>query len=439
MKVNLIETEHPRIVIVGAGFAGIHLAKKLCRLNYQVVLVDENNFHQFQPLFYQVAMCGLEPSSVVFPLRRIFQGKNNVFIRICKVESVDRQQKVLHTTLGIMNYDFLVMATGVTTNFFGNQELAQKVIPMKSINEALYLRNVILEDFEKALSTVEYDPRQGLVDIVIVGGGPTGVEIAGALAEMKKYILPKEYQELDISEVDIYLIQGGKRILPGMKPESSATAHRYLEELGVEVKTGVRVSDYDGKFVHLNDGGRIRTDKVIWAAGITGRLFSGFPDNAVVRGRRLKVDRHHLVEGCEHIYAIGDLSAMTSEALPYGHPQVAPVAIQQAKNLAANFKSIQKGQSLKPFVYKDKGAMATVGRNKAVVELPGFSFKGFFAWIVWLIIHLLSLIGAKNKLFVFLNWVSNYITYDQSLRLIIKPKRRGEDLLNSELVPPKKT
>lgn len=438
MKVNLIETDQPRVVIVGAGFAGVKLARKLCKLDFQVVLVDENNFHQFQPLFYQVAMCGLEPSSVVFPLRRIFQKQKNVFIRICKVESIDTKEKALRTTLGRLNYDMLVMSTGVTTNFFGNDQLARRVIPMKTINEALYLRNVILEDFEKALSTVDYDPRQGLIDIVIVGGGPTGVEIAGALAEMKKYILPKEYRELDISEVDIYLIQSNKRILPGMSESSSATAERYLRELGVIVETGVRVSDYDGEYVQLNDGRTIRSDKVIWAAGITGRLFKGFPDESIARGRRLIVNEYHEVQGCKDIYALGDVCTMQSEELPYGHPQVAPVAIQQAEHLAANFKRKGKSKAPIPFEYKDKGSMATIGRNKAVVDLPSMTFKGFFAWVIWLVVHLLSLIGAKNKLLVFMNWVSNYITYDHSLRLIIKPKKRGDAMLNEELVAPKK-
>lgn len=437
MKVNLIETDQSRVVIVGAGFAGIKLARKLCKLDYQVVLVDENNFHQFQPLFYQVAMSGLEPSSVVFPLRRIFQKQKNVYIRICKVLSINTEEKALQTSLGRMNYDILVMATGVTTNFFGNSALAQLVIPMKTINEALYLRNVILEDFEKALSTIDYDPRQGLIDIVIVGGGPTGVEVAGALAEMKKYILPKEYRELDISEVDIYLIQSNKRLLPHMKEDSSRKAKQYLEDLGVIVETSVRVSDYDGKHVQLNDGRQIRTDKVIWAAGITGRLFKGFPDTSISKGRRLLVNEYNQVVGCENIYAIGDIANMQSDDLPYGHPQVAPVAIQQASHLAANFKAEFKGKSKTPFKYKDKGSMATIGRNKAVVELPSFIFSGFFAWLVWLVIHLLSIIGAKNKLFVFLNWVSNYITYDHSLRLIIKPKKRGDSMLNEELTAPK--
>jgi len=438
MKVNLIETEQPRVVIVGAGFAGIKLARKLCKLDYQVVLVDENNFHQFQPLFYQVAMSGLEPSSVVFPLRRIFQKQKNVFIRICKVESIDIEQKALRTSLGRMNYDILVMATGVTTNYFGNNQLAELVIPMKTINEALYLRNVILEDFEKALSTIDYDPRQGLIDIVIVGGGPTGVEVAGALAEMKKYILPKEYRELDISEVDIYLIQSNERLLPHMRESSSETAEKYLKELGVIVETGVRVSDYDGKHVLLNDGRQIRSDKVIWAAGITGRLFNGFPEASVAKGRRLLVNEYNEVRGCKNIYAIGDIAIMKSDEMPYGHPQVAPVAIQQADHLASNFKADLKNKPRSPFQYKDKGSMATIGRNKAVVDLPSFTFTGFFAWLVWLVIHLLSIIGAKNKLFVFLNWVSNYITYDHSLRLIIKPKKRGDSMLNDELTAPKK-
>jgi NADH dehydrogenase len=314
------------------------------------------------------------------------------------------------------------LAIGADTNFFGNQQLAEKTIPMKSVSEALFLRNAILDDYEKALSTSDYEARQGLIDIVIVGGGPTGVEVAGALAEMKKYVLPKDYRELDCSEVDIHLLQGGDCLLKGMSTESSEGAKKFLTELGVDVRLNVRVTDYDGEYVHTKDGAKIRANKVIWAAGITGNKIKGLPDDALTWGNRIKVNQKSQIEGFENIYAIGDIAFMTEEDYPEGHPQVAQVALQQAKTLAENFKRKTKGKELISFSYKDLGSMATIGRHRAVVDLPKWKFQGLFAWIIWLGVHLFQLIGVKNKLFVFINWVWNYLTYDQSLRLIIKPK-----------------
>lgn len=424
MAINLPETGQKRIVIVGAGFAGLNLAYQLAKSDYQIVLIDKNNFHQFQPLFYQVAMAGLEPSSIAFPLRKLFQHKKNVFIRVTKVEQVNTEQKFLSTPLGIVNYDYLVIAFGVDTNFFGNKNLAEKTIPMKSVGEALYLRNKILQDYEEALTTADYDKRQGLIDIVIVGGGPTGVEVAGALAEMKKYILPKDYQELDCDEIDIYLIQSGDQLLKGMSKHAAEGAKQFLEGLGVNVMLNKRVEDFDGTYVQVNDGTKIQANKVIWAAGIRGNNILGLPEEAITYGNRIKVNRYNEVEGVDQVYAIGDIAYMEEEAYPQGHPQVAQVAIQQSKQLARNFKRKKKGKAPQLFSYRDKGSMATIGRNRAVVDLPSYKFKGFFAWVVWLIVHLFSLIGVKNKLFVFINWVWNYFTYDQSLRLIIKPKEK---------------
>ncbi len=418
--INIPETKEKRIVIVGAGFAGISIAQRLCKQNYQIVLIDKNNYHQFQPLFYQVAMSGLEPASIAFPLRKMFQRQSNVFIRVTKVERVDTVEKVLHTPFGIVNYDYLIIAIGADTNFYGNENIRKHAIPMKSVTEALSLRNRILEDYEEALTIPDYEERQRLMDIVIVGGGATGVEVAGALAEMKKYILPKDYHEMNYKEIDIYLIQSSDRLLKGMSDNASDGAEKFLTDLGVIVKKNVRVKDFDGKVVSMDDGTEIKANKVIWAAGITGNVIEGLPKESQSWGNRLKVNRNCEVEGVKDVFAIGDIAYMEEENFPQGHPQVAQVAIQQGKWLSKNFLKLEKKESVKPFLYKDLGSMATIGRNRAVVDLPNFKFKGFFAWIVWLLIHLFQIIGVKNKLFIFINWVWNYWTYDQSLRLIIK-------------------
>ncbi len=423
--INIPDATQPRIVIVGGGFAGLNLADKMSKMNYQVVLIDKNNFHQFQPLFYQVAMAGLEPSSILFPLRKLFQKRKNVFIRVTTVTKVDTNKKRVHTLLGGLDYDHLVIAIGADTNFFGNEQIARKAFPMKTVGEALTLRNQILYDYERAITTTDYEERQGLIDIVIVGGGPTGVEVAGALAEMKKYILPKDYTELNCEEIDIYLVQGGDCLLKGMSPEASQKAEDFLKSLGVIIKLNSRVEDFDGKYVHIKGGEKIQANKVIWAAGIKGNTIKGLPEDSIVWGKRIQVDRENRVAGLEEVYAVGDIAYMEEPAYPKGHPQVAQVAIQQAKNLANNFKLKSKGKPAKPFEYNNLGSMATIGRNRAVVDLPRFKFQGFFAWVVWLFVHLFSLIGMKNRLFVFINWVWNYFTYDQSLRLIIRPKNRN--------------
>jgi NADH dehydrogenase len=416
MAINIPETGQKRIVVIGAGFAGLTFIEKMLRSNYQLVLIDKNNYHQFQPLFYQVAMSGLEPSSIAFPLRKAFQGKKNLFIRIAEILHIDTDSKRLESSLGHINYDFLVVATGATTNYFGNNKLAEKTYGLKTVSEALALRNAILIDYEEAVITRNYQKRQGLIDIVIVGGGPTGVELAGALAEMRAHILPKDYHELDNKEVDIYLIQSGPQLLKGMSEKASKAAEKYLKKLGVFVMLNTRVTDYDGEYVTTKEGHKIQTEKVIWAAGIRANTLKGIEQNEKCYGDRYRVDRFHKLLGFEDIYVIGDSAYMETEKYPHGHPQVAQTAIQQGKNLAHNFY----GKSPRPFEYKDKGSMATIGRNKAVVDLPRFGFTGFPAWLVWLFVHLFALIGVKNRLFVFINWVWNYFTYDQSLRIILK-------------------
>ncbi len=426
MQFNIPDTGQQRVVIVGGGFGGLTLARKLAGTDFQVVLIDKNNYHQFQPLFYQVAMAGLEPSSIVFPFRKVFQKSKNVFVRVTKVLSVDPAQNEISTEIGRLRYDYLVLAIGADTNWYGNEQIRAHAIPMKSVSEALYLRNTTFDDYERAVTADGYEQRQRYLDIVIVGGGPTGVEIAGSLAEMKKHIIAKDYNDLDRDEINIHLIHGDARLLNTMSEQASAKAEQFLRDLGVELWLDKMVTGFDGDIVTINDGSTIRTNKVIWAAGITGNTLEGLPQSARTRGNRLKVDAFNRVEGTENIFAIGDMAFQTEEQYPEGHPQVAQVAIQQGNLLYDNLRRLKQGKTPRPFHYRDLGSMATIGRNRAVVDLPFWRFQGAFAWLVWMFVHLFSILGLKNKLIIFLNWVWNYITYDQSLRLVIKPWSRAE-------------
>ena len=429
-KINIPESTLERVVIVGGGFGGLQLARKLAKADFQVVLIDKNNYHQFQPLFYQVAMAGLEPSSIVFPFRKLFQGRENMYIRMAEVTHVDTTAKQIQTPLGHCNYDHLIVATGADTNYYGNKDLERLTLPMKSVSEALYLRNSILDDYEDALTTPSYQDRQELVDIVIVGGGATGVELAGSLAEMKTHVLPKDYPELHVEEeIDIYLVQSGDVLLKGMSANSSQKALQYLEELGVKVILNNRVTAFDGSTVTLQDGRTIACQKVIWAAGVKGMPIPGLPEEAISPGNRLAVDRLNRVEGTDCIYAIGDVAYMEEPDFPQGHPQVAQVAIQMGEHLAKNLRyRHQRHEEWVPFHYHDKGSMATIGRARAVVDIPKpeLHFGGLLAWLTWLLVHLFAILGTRNKIFVFLNWLYNYINYNQSLRLIIRP-RHGSD------------
>ena len=424
MPLNIPNSDRKRVVIVGGGFGGLKLAQQLKKSKYQVVLIDKHNFHQFQPLFYQVAMSGLEPSSIAFPLRKLFQKTAHIHIRVAEALAVNSQTKRLDTNEGEIWYDYLILAMGADTNFYGMKEMEDNSMTLKSISEALYLRNHVLNDYERALKSKDIDDRQKYLDIAIVGGGATGVELAGSLAEMRKFILPKEYPEFDYKEVDIYLIQSNDRLLPGMSEKSSKKALQYLEALEVQVELNSRVVGFSDNKLRLKDGRNFSCGKVIWAAGIAANRINGIPETCIGPGGRLKVNNYNELVGVEDIFVIGDQCIMASEAKPYGDPQVAQVAIQQGQLLHKNLANIMNGKPMRPFSYKDKGMLATVGRNKAVADLPKFHFGGYFAWLIWLVVHLFALIGTKNKVFVFLNWTWNYLTYDQSLRLIIKPFRK---------------
>jgi NADH:ubiquinone reductase (H+-translocating) len=423
MPLNIPQTNQKKVIIIGAGFGGLQLAQKLAGDDdFQVILIDKNNYHQFQPLFYQVATAGLEPSAISFPLRLAFHNDANVHVRVAQVTKIISEQNTIITDLGELHYDYLVLAIGADTNFFGNKNIEERALPMKSVGEALGLRNRLLESFEKALVSDNQDDRVGLMNVVVVGGGPTGVEVSGTLAEMKRHVLPKDYPELDFDLMQINIIESGGELLGPMSENAQRKSKDYLEQLGVNVRLNCRVTDFDGKYVYLNDGTTIRTNNLVWAAGVKANGVEGINPAVLARGGRMKVNRFNQIEGYENIFAVGDVAFMIEEKYPMGHPQVAQPAIQQGKLLAKNLKSLLRGNSPKEFIYKDLGSMATVGRNLAVVDLPFWHFQGFFAWLTWMFVHLIAIVGVKNRLLIFINWLWNYVTYDQSLRLIIRAK-----------------
>ena len=423
MKANIERTDKKRIVIVGGGLGGLELAFKLVDDDYQVVLVDKNNYHQFPPLIYQVASGGLEPSSISFPFRRLFQGKKDFFFRMAKVESVNTDKKTIKTTVGEIDYDYLVLAFGAKTNFFGNKDIEATTLPMKSVSEAMRLRNTILRNLELALTEEDPARKQALMNIVVVGGGASGVEIAGAVAEMKKNIIARDYPDLDSSQMHIYLVNAVDRLLSAMDPVSSKRAERDLKELHVHIRQPQFATEYKDGILKTSAGLEIPTQTVIWVSGICANTIEGFPSESIGHAGRFLTDRFCRVKGVKDVYAIGDVSLVEGdEEYPLGHPQLAQVAMQQAKTVAKNFKAMSKGKELKPFKYKNLGVMATIGRNHAVAEISGKKFGGFPAWALWLIVHLRSILGVKNKTFILLNWVWNYINYKQSLRLILKAK-----------------
>ena len=423
MSINIQRNQKKRVVIVGGGLGGLRLAEDLYGSGMQVVLIDKNNFHQFPPLIYQIASAGIDPSSISFPFRQIFRKRKDFYFRMAEARMVDTEKKILQTSIGKIDYDYLVLAAGATTNFFGNKNIEEWAIPMKTVPEAMGLRNALLSNFERALTCATEEERQELLNVVIVGGGATGVEIAGALSEMKRYVIPYDYPDMDSSLMHIYLIEAGDRLLAGMSQDSSKKAYDFLKSMGVDIQFGKMVTDYRDHKVIMKDGTEIPTRTFLWVSGIRANAMPGISEDHLGRGFRFKVDQFNRIPGLNDVFAIGDQCLQTTDpAYPNGHPQVAQVAIQQAKNLAKNIKRINEGHaddnSLTPFKYNNLGSMATVGRNKAVVEIGKFHSQGFFAWILWLVVHLRSILGVKNKMMVLLNWLWKYVSYNDSIRMI---------------------
>lgn len=411
-----------KLIIIGAGFAGIELAKKIDKNYFEVTLVDKINHHQFQPLFYQVATSQIEPSSISFPIRYIFKGDKSVQIRLAEVIRIQPLENIISTTIGDLSYDYLVIATGCKTNFFNNTSIEQTAFTLKTTYDAIAIRNHIITVFEKII-TADTKSREPLLNLVIVGAGPTGVELAGAFAEIKKYILPKDYPGIDFSKFCIYLVEGSKRTLSAMSSNASEASLEYLNGLGVQVITETFVKDYNGEIATLSNDKVIPTSTLIWAAGIKGNYIEGLNENVWIANNRIQVNRQNIVKGYKNIFAVGDIAYMSTPKYPKGHPQVANVAINQARLLSLNLKNILLDSSQIDYEYKDLGTMATVGRNKAVVDLPFIKFRGYFAWLTWMFLHLMLILTVRNKLIIFINWAWSYLTKNSSLRLILKPDK----------------
>ncbi len=426
MYINVPQVKVPRVVIIGCGFGGLELAKKLADAPVQVVLIDKNNYHTFQPLLYQVSTAGLEADSIAYPIRKIFKGQKNFHFRLGMVQEIVAAENTIKTSIGELKYDYLVIATGSTTNYFGNKDFERYAMPMKSVTEALNLRSLILQNFEKALLTTDIKEQEALMTYVVVGGGPTGVELAGALCELKKHVLPNDYPELDFRKMRVLLVENGGELLQAMNDTNRKRAVTYLEELGCEVWLNTGVAKYDGTTVETRTGKQLHTNALIWAAGIKPVLINGLKPECINPRGRIIIDDYCRVSGYENIFAIGDVAIMVQADYPNGHPQIAPVAIQQAQLLASNIKKTLKQWTLDKFSYFDKGTMATVGRNRAVVEVGKLTFGRFMGWLAWMGLHLMLLVGFRNKIVVFINWLWNYINYDRNIRLIIRPFKRED-------------
>jgi len=425
VNLNIPNIDLPRVVIIGCGFAGLKLVRKINSKNYQVVLLDKNNYHTFQPLMYQVASSSLEPDSIVYPIRKVFKGKKNFHFRMAAVDYVNLESNELITNIGALKYDFLVIATGAVTNFFGMKNIQKYGYTMKSLRESLDLRSLILQNFEKALNTADLDERERYMNFVIVGGGATGVELAGALAELKRNVLPNDYPDLDIRQMQIHVIEASDRILSGMSDTASLQSHKFLKNLGVNIWLNTAVKDYDGKIV-TTSATDFNTRTLIWSAGVMG-LPIGNLNHSLNKNNRIITDQYNKVIGHENIFAIGDVACIESEMDGKGHAMLASVAGQQGRHLGKNLNAIAKSKNMTPFCYKDRGTMATVGRNRAVVDLPFLKFSGSIAWFVWMFLHLMLLVDFRNRLIVFVNWSWSYFNYDKGLRLIVREVQRPED------------
>lgn len=419
---NIPKSDLPRVVVIGGGFAGLNLVKKLSKLPIQLVMVNKHNYHCFQPLLYQISTSGIESDSIAYPLRMFIKKQKNFYFRMADVLSVDPENKIIKADVGELSYDYLIINTGTRTNYFGNKEIKKYAMPMKTIPQALNLRSLILQNFERASIETDEEYKKFLLNFVIVGAGPTGVELAGAIAEFKKSVLPLDYPDLDSGLMQINLLEGAPKVLPPMSDNASEKSTQFLEELDVKIHTSTIVTEYDGKLAKTKDGKEFATRTLIWSAGVIANKIDGFNEECTEpRTQRYLVNEFNQIKGFKDVFALGDVALMINEDYPRGHPQVAQPAIQQALNLAKNFTKILKGdENLKPFVYNDKGSMATIGRNKAVVDLKNFKFGGFFAWLIWMFIHLISLVGFKNRMTILLSWVYNYTNYNKGSRLIVR-------------------
>lgn len=415
--------DRKKIIVVGGGFAGVEFIKTIDSHLFDVLLIDKLNHHQFQPLFYQVATSQIEPSSISFPLRHVFRKKNHFQFRLAEVLAIEDNEQQIVTDIGVFSYDYLVIAIGCKTNFFGNSNIEKNAFTLKTTYDAITIRNHILQTFEDIISANK-EEREKLLNLVIVGAGPTGVELAGAFAEIKKNVLPKDYRGIDFSLFKIFLIEGSPNTLNNMSDLAKTTSQTYLEQMGIKVITNTYVKDYSNDILTLNSGDSIKSKTVIWAAGVTGNTLKGLENFDVKPNGRIVVDRKNQVLGSNHIFALGDIAFMTTPLYPNGHPQVANVAINQAQNLAKNLKRQTLNKTIKKYEYKDLGTMATIGRNKAVVDLPFIKFKGFLAWVVWMFLHLMLILTVRNKLIIFINWAWTYISKDTSLSLMLNPRKK---------------
>ncbi|GGX31754.1 NAD(P)/FAD-dependent oxidoreductase [Aquimarina muelleri] len=428
---NIPSTSLPRLVIIGGGFAGVALARQMIKEDVQLVLLDRHNYHTFQPLLYQVSTSSLEPDSIAYPLRKIIKRGKNSYFRMAEVDSIDPKKQIIDTNIGSISYDYLVIATGAKTNFFGNTTIESNAMRMKNLPQALNLRSLLLENLEQAVITTDPEERKELLRFVLAGAGPTGVELAGGIAELKLNVLPKDYPDMDFDVMEIHLIEGASRVLPPMSEFASKKATKFLKKMGVHIHTSTQVTNYENNLVSTNTNLSLKTATFIWSAGVTGAPVSGInAESLIPRANRYKVNEYNQIEGYDTIFAIGDISVMETANYPKGHPMVAQPAIQQGSHLAKNLKRLLKGKKMTPFIYFDKGSMATIGRNKAVVDIGKFQFGGFFAWFIWMFIHLWFLVGFRNRFVTFFNWSYNYINYDKAARLIVRPFKNKEDIID---------